>query len=96
MREAAVVGQDFRNPLPAHCRHGYAVHKTIALVIALLIQTQARQKGLARLRMNGNAPVLEDLPHGMGGYLPQMRAALGQAVQKFGSGSICVARPTQI
>ena len=33
--------------------------------------------------MNGNAPVVEDLPHGMGSYLPQMCAALGQAVQKF-------------
>jgi hypothetical protein len=39
--EMVIVRQDFRNPMATHRRHGYAVHKTIALVIALLLQTQA-------------------------------------------------------
>src|SRR2546427_3576035 len=30
--EMVVIGQDIRNPLATHRRHGYAVHKTIALV----------------------------------------------------------------
>ena len=56
----------------------------MAFVIALFIQMQARQKRLTRLRINRHAPVVEDLADGPGGHLPQMRAALGQAVQKFG------------
>jgi|GEM_PF-3594993 len=34
--------------------------------------------------MNPDAPILKDLSDGTGGRLPQMRAALGQAVQEFG------------
>src|SRR5450759_1890786 len=37
--EMVVVGQDLHNPLASHGRHGYAVHKAVALVIALLVQT---------------------------------------------------------
>jgi len=57
LREMVVVGQDFRNPVATHRRHRYAVHRTIALVIALLIQTQACQKGFPRLRMNRHARI---------------------------------------
>jgi hypothetical protein len=42
--EMVVVGQDFRNPVAAHGRHGDAVHKAVGFVIALLVQTQASQK----------------------------------------------------
>jgi hypothetical protein len=37
--EMVVVGQDFHDPLATHRRHGYAIHKAVAFVIALLIQT---------------------------------------------------------
>src|SRR5207248_171147 len=74
--EMAVVGQDLRNPLATHRRHGYAVHKTVTLVIALLVHAQARQKGSARLRMNRHTPVVKDSTDRPSGSLPQMCAAL--------------------
>ena len=82
--EMVVVGQDIRNPVATHRRHGDAVHKTIALVIALLIQTQACQKGFPRLRMNRHPRIVQDYTDRASSRLPQMRAALSQAVQKFG------------
>lgn len=39
LHEMVVVCQDFQNRLASHGRHGYAVHKAVSLVIALLIQT---------------------------------------------------------
>jgi len=82
--EMVVVGQDFQNPVAPHRRHGYAIHKAVALVIALFIQTQARQKLLTRLRMNRHAPVVQNPTDRPSGRLPQVRAALSQAVQQFG------------
>ena len=82
--EVVVVDQDFRNPLATHCRHRYAVHKTIALDIALFIQAQSRQKRFTRLRMNRYAAIVQDLTDRTSGCLPQMGATLSQAVQKLG------------
>ena len=84
LSEMVVVGQDFQNPLATHRRHGYAVHKAVALVIALLIQTQARQEGFTRLRMNRHAPAVQNPTDRPSGRLPQMRATLSLAVQQFG------------
>lgn len=82
--EMVVVGQDFQYPLASHGRHGDAVHKAVALVIALLMQTQGRQKGFARLRMNRHPPVVHDSAEHPSDRFPQMPAALSQAVKKFG------------
>jgi hypothetical protein len=82
--ELVVVGQDFRNPMASHGRHGYAVHKAVGFVIALLVQTQASQKRFTRLPMNRHPAVVQDPSNRPSGSLPQVRAALSQAVQKFG------------
>ena len=42
LREMVVVGQDCRYSVASHSRHGDAVDKAVALVITLLVQTQAR------------------------------------------------------
>lgn len=81
--EMVVGGQNFRDPQAAHRRHRYAVHQAIALVISLLIQPQARQKGFTRLRLHRYTPIIQDLTDRLSGRLPQLRAALGKAVQKF-------------
>jgi hypothetical protein len=79
----AIVRQNFQNPLASHSRHRYAVHKAVALVTALLVQTQPRWKRLTRLRMNRRAPVLQDRSDRLGGRLTQARTALSQAVKEF-------------
>jgi hypothetical protein len=82
--EMVVVGQGFQNSLATHRRHGYAVHKTVALVSALLIQTQTRQKGLTRLWMNRHAPVIQDPTNSSSSRIPQVAATVRQTVQEFG------------
>jgi hypothetical protein len=57
--EVVVVGQDFLDSVAPHGRHRDAVDQTVTLVIAFLVQTQARQKRRARLRMNRRAAVSE-------------------------------------
>jgi hypothetical protein len=81
--EMAIVCQDFGNSFGSHRRHGYAVHKALALIFALLVQAQASQKGIMRLRMNRHAPVPEDRPNRPDSRFPQVRSALGQAVRKL-------------
>jgi len=78
-----VVRQDFQNPVASHSRHGYAVHKAVTLVTALLVQTQPRQRGFTRLRMNRHATVFQDRSDRLGCHFPQVRAALSQAVKRF-------------
>jgi len=51
--------------------------KTVALIAALLIQTQARPKGFTRLRLHRHAPVVQGPSDSMGGRLSQMRAPRG-------------------
>src|ERR1035438_766802 len=89
-----VVSKDFQNPLASRGRHGYAVHKAVALVIALLAEMQARQKGFARLRMDRHALVVHDPTDRPSDRLPQMRAALSQATRSSVSTSSAVTRRT--
>ena len=83
--EMMVVGQDLRNSMAAHSRHGYAVYEAVTFVITLLVPTQARQKGFARLlRPDRHARIVQDLSDGADGRLAQMVAAAGQSIQKLG------------
>src|ERR1700690_1845992 len=79
--EMPVVRQDLENRVASHSYHGYAVHKAVALVTTLLVKTQTRQKGITGLRMNRYTPVLQDRSDRLGCRLPQVRAAVGPAVQ---------------
>src|SRR5271165_6313209 len=76
LREVVVVSQDLRDSMAAHGRHGDAVDKAVALVLALLVQTQARQKGRTRLRLDPHPPIAHYGPDRPSGRLPEVWAAL--------------------